>query len=341
MTRPKMLQPLGVGLLLLCVLGLATGLTSGRQPSKPVEADASSVVGPRRCAECHEEENRTWLETGHHQGFKTLARLPEARAMSKALGIRRLKREARCIGCHFTEQWTDENQSKVIAGVSCESCHGAGADWLDSHADYGKDGKTRATETMEHKVARLKACAESGMRGPANLYELAARCYDCHLMVDEELHAAGHSVGAGFELGTALQGKVRHNFVRGEGVNATASLERQRVLFLLGTLLEVQFTMRAVESLEPESPIASVVVERARLGRRALVNVAGLIAAPAFEELLAILPEEEDLVPRNPKLEGGAQAAERVARWLCLEGDGAQFGALDELVQEAAAKAER
>lgn len=326
---------------LLGLLALGATLLSGRAPEEPVSPSAANVVGPRRCAECHEDENRTWLETHHHQSYKTLARTPEARAMTKALGIRRLKREDRCIRCHFTEQWTEDNKSKVIAGVSCESCHGAGKNWLDGHGSYGGEGKTRLNEEPDHRDARLADAFEAGMRGPKHLYELAARCYECHLIVDEELQAAGHGVGAGFELSTAMQGKVRHNFVRGAGQNVTASAERLRILYLLGRLLEVQFTFDALSALESESSVAAVVIERACLARDDLIEAAERLPLPAFEELLAILPAEAELTPGHASLQTSVQAAERTARWLTMEGDGAQFVSLDELVRDAASKAKR
>lgn len=335
LTRPKL------ALALLGMLALVVTLLSGRPPREPADPTASEIVGPRRCAECHDEENRTWLETAHHRSYKTLARTPEARAMTKALGIRRLKREDRCITCHFTEQWTEENESKVIAGVSCESCHGAGKQWLDQHGSYGGEGKTRLNEESAHRDARLASAFEVGMRGPTRLYELAARCYECHLIVDEELQAAGHGIGAGFELSAALQGRVRHNFVRGDGQNVTASTERMRVLYLLGLLLEVQFTFDALSALDVSSSSAPVVIKRARQARVDLIEAAERIPLPAFEELLELLPAEEELTPRHPNLNASVQAAERTARWLTMEGDGAQFVSLDELVQDAAAKAKR
>ena len=122
------------------------------------------------------------------------------------------------------------------------------------------------------------------MRGPENLYEVAARCFDCHLIVDEELQEAGHGIGAGFELMNALQGEVRHNFVRGAGTNAVASPERRRTLFLFGLLLEMQYTLQALETVRPESNVAGLVVERAKLARTALGRAAELVSLPAFGE---------------------------------------------------------
>lgn len=226
-----------VTLALFWILVLALSFfASGARVHETGPSEAHEVVGPRECAECHEAENRTWLETTHHTSFKTLSRTPEARAIGKALGIRRVKREERCIQCHFTEQVDASDRLKVIAGVSCESCHGAAARWIDPHGDFGADGADN--ETPEHRNARLRESMQFGMRGPHNLAELSDRCLDCHLIADSELIDAGHPMGADYELLSASQGKIRHNFVRGAGTNAEATEARRRVLYWTGQLLE-------------------------------------------------------------------------------------------------------
>ncbi|MDJ0932205.1 multiheme c-type cytochrome [Breoghania sp.] len=44
--------------------------------------------------------------------------------MATKMGIRRLKADSACLGCHFTEK-LEGGKPEAIAGISCESCHGS------------------------------------------------------------------------------------------------------------------------------------------------------------------------------------------------------------------------
>ena len=212
-------------------------LTAGARPEPESPAQPTKIVGPRECAECHEAENRTWLETAHQTSFKTLSRSKEARAIAKELGIRRVKRDERCIRCHFTEQGETDQKLKVIGGVSCESCHGAGQEWIDIHGDFG--AASAEEESSEHREERLARSIELGLRGPNNVATLIESCYACHLVTDDELVAAGHPRDGAFDPWTATQGEVRHNFVRGKGDNVPASESRKRLIHWTGRLFEL------------------------------------------------------------------------------------------------------
>ena len=79
------------------------------------------------------------MQTPHFATFDTLHRPPEAKEIADRLGLRSIKRSDVCTQCHYTEQ-NQDGRVRVVAGVSCESCHGGAADWLALHADYGGDG---------------------------------------------------------------------------------------------------------------------------------------------------------------------------------------------------------
>jgi len=104
--------------------------------AQPPQCDPTKVIGPMRCAACHENEVRVWLQTPHAKTLEELHRRPEANAIAAKMGIRSIKRGDVCLDCHYTSQSVgDKNQ--IIAGVSCESCHGAALDWVTLHNDYG------------------------------------------------------------------------------------------------------------------------------------------------------------------------------------------------------------
>ena len=91
-----------------------------------VRCDAASVLGPEACMKCHENEVLAWKQTPHFATFETLHRKPEAKEIAERLGLRSIKRNDECTKCHFTTQEVD-GRERAVAGVSCESCHGAAA----------------------------------------------------------------------------------------------------------------------------------------------------------------------------------------------------------------------
>ena len=81
-------------------------------------------VGPVR--EVSQQEVQQWMRTPHFATFDTLHRQPEAKEIADRLGLRSIKRNETCTQCHYTQQDQD-GRVRVVAGVSCESCHGGGA----------------------------------------------------------------------------------------------------------------------------------------------------------------------------------------------------------------------
>ena len=72
---------------------------------------ASDLMGPESCRTCHAEAYRIWS-----QG-------PHARAVASFTAEQR--RSALCMSCHSRDEQRS-NAADPIAGVSCETCHGAG-----------------------------------------------------------------------------------------------------------------------------------------------------------------------------------------------------------------------
>ena len=156
------------------------------------------------------------------------------------------------------------------------------------------------------------------MAGPSRIAALGASCYGCHVVGEAELIAAGHPVPGPFDLAAKTQGTIRHNFVRGQGENAVASLERRRLLHVLGRLLDWSETLRGLAAA-PEGSEAA-----ARLSARAAelrVLVEGLHDAAPRPELASALAE-------------GADAATiAAAAWALAAGcDGSELSGLDALL---------
>ena len=91
-----------------------------------VASDPAKIVGPNACAECHKQEVEAWKGTHHFKTFREMPRNTEANEIAEKMGVRRIKSESLCLNCHFTVQQKN-NKEEPVSGISCESCHGAGA----------------------------------------------------------------------------------------------------------------------------------------------------------------------------------------------------------------------
>jgi hypothetical protein len=309
-----------VGPFRLLPAAFALFATLGTSAARP---DPTKVVGPDDCGECHEEAHDVWLTTAHARGWTELSRSEEARALAAKLGVRRIKRDERCVSCHFLSAEV-AGVVKPIAGVACESCHGAAADWIDLHWDFGPNEADAETETPEHRAQRLRRSEAAGLVRPEKIAMLASACYDCHVIADEELIEAGHPVTGPFELAAATQSEMRHNFVRGQGENAVSSIERLRVLHALGRLLDWSATLRALSVLPAESAAAGPLGERAAELRELVAGLHALTPRPEFETALAAGASA-------PPAEA-ADAIREAASALVEAEDGASLSGLDGLL---------
>ncbi len=97
---------------------------------------------------------------------------------------------------------------KLVAGPSCESCHGSASEWINIH------------NKKAPKASKIKEASAKGMVWPSQLYDVAANCNSCHGLAKAGLSGdkikamldAGHPINADFELVEYSQGSVRHRF---------------------------------------------------------------------------------------------------------------------------------
>ena len=150
----------------------AIGACSDLAYAQPPQCDPASVLSYESCAKCHGSEVRVWKQTPHFKTFEQLSRDPKASEICSNLGLRSVKRSDVCINCHFTLQ-AKGDRNKPISGISCESCHGAAADWLEIHNDYGGNTGTKENESEEHRDERLALSTAYGMRNTRDLYSVS------------------------------------------------------------------------------------------------------------------------------------------------------------------------
>jgi hypothetical protein len=162
--------------------------------------DPAKLIGTKKCAMCHKKDDKgnqygKWQSMGHSKAYANLAS-EEAKAVGAKLGIDNPQSSGACLKCHSTAYYfTEELQSEAVAledGVSCESCHGPGADYR----------KKSIMESREESIA-------NGMVYPAK----EKRCTLCHNDTsptwNPERYTLPDGTKTGFDLEQAYE-KVKH-----------------------------------------------------------------------------------------------------------------------------------
>lgn len=299
----------------------------------PRQCDPASVVGYDTCVKCHESELKQWMQTPHYRTFDMLHRKPEAKEIAAKMGLRSIKRNETCVTCHYTRQ-QQGSRLRVVAGVSCESCHGGAKDWLNLHADYGGPNVTRQKETAVHRQQRLAASVAAGMNNPANLYLMARQCLSCHTVPDERLvNVGGHKAGTdGFELVAWSQGAVRHNFVRSDGaVNAVSDPARLRVMYVVGAMADLEASLRGVADATEVAIYGQATANRAARAKKQLWEIQRQIDHPLLGEALAAVSQLELTVGNETALVAAADAVGQAA-YKFAQIDGNTIGAVDDML---------
>lgn len=311
---------------LLAVAMVVVGFSSVESSAR--DFDHTKVVGAQKCVQCHKKENTAWQETHHFKVFNTLHKSDDAKKISDAMGIKNIKKDPTCAGCHYTVNKTNE----PIAGISCESCHGPAANWVDLHNDYGGKDVKKDQETAEHKAKRFKDAEAGGMLRPENVYNVAQNCFQCHTVPNEKLvEVGGHKAGSDFELVSWSQGEVRHNFQRGAGKNAEATPERKRVLYVVGRLLDLEYGLRGVAEVTKANKYAVEMAKRTKRAIEYLKQINGAMPDGKLQEAQKI-GEGAELKPNNKAaLLGAAEKVKKIAQEMAMK-DGATLAAVDSLI---------
>lgn len=306
----------------------------------PVRAqvDPTKVETAEACGECHASEHRVWKETEHARGFKTLHRTKAAEAIASSMGIRLLKRDSLCLNCHYTPTAVD-GELRAVSGVSCESCHGAGQDWIDVHNDYGGKGVDHQSESAPHRAQRIERSRDAGMRRPSDdLYAVAASCFGCHTVPQERLvNVGGHGTGsAGFELAAWSQGINRHNFLDslrdGDGTqNAEREPPHLRRLYVLGRALDVEYALRGMAAATESGVYAKAMSRRLRGAVGELRALTRRTDLAELQAMLEIVRSVEAIPGNGPALSAAADRIGAASRRFLTERAGDDLASVDPL----------
>ncbi len=304
-------------------------MISGFVADASVASDPAKVVGPNACAECHKQEVEAWKGSHHFKTFREMPRRKEANEIAERMGVQRIRSESLCLTCHYTLQ-QKENRKQPIAGISCESCHSAGEDWIKVHGQFS--GKT---ETKAEAEARWKLAESKGMIRPSSLYRLAKNCYGCHVVPQEELvNKGGHPAGSAFELVSWSQGEVRHNTWHSKGKdNLAAGSARKRMLYLVGLGVELETGLRAVGRATVRRRYAFEMAKRVDRARNQLALAAK--AAPNVPEIAKLIEYaySAGLKLNNERfLTAAADGVSKLIASIAEKYDGSTMAGLDSLI---------
>lgn len=327
---------------------LPTVLAGGLRSETDEMADASKTVGPdgnndNACSKCHVLEYEAWQNSHHFSTFGERHKSPRAQEIIKKMGWKSMKRQGECRQCHYTSV-VDSGKIVPTWGVSCESCHGPAAEWVGFHNKVGANPTgtvikwgTGKNEPPADHAARLKAAQAKGMLSSQMIYEIATNCFGCHTVPDETLvNKGGHKAGSDFDLVAWSQGEVRHNFISSAGApdhptNRRASPEQLRRLYVVGALVDLQFSLRnVVAAKEKGGEFDKAMVDRVN---RARAKVAAILAKAPIPELDAAVKAVPEKVDTTTAI--SADLPEKLAaatKMFAASNDGTKLAAVDALI---------
>jgi hypothetical protein len=303
----RILSVTGVFLAAICFSSLpAFAADPEVAPGVGLHMDPAKVVGEAKCAECHKAENAAWQKTHHFATFTTLPKNPKATAITTALGLQGgIRRNGLCLNCHFTVAERD-GATTPVSGVSCESCHGAAKDWITIHNDYGA-GKTRETEAPEHREKRHADADAAGMIRKDRVSLIAANCFSCHTVPNEELVTkGGHTAGSDFELVSWSQGEVRHNYLLNQAANAELTAPQKRVLYVTGQMTDLEYSLRGAQKITEKGAYRDAMLARVRA---ATGKIDEILAKNKIAEIDAVIGSVERAANGQLKLSKDVLAA--------------------------------
>lgn len=317
----------------IITLGVFWAPASGAAAEVVLRLDPHMVKGPDSCGECHKASVAAWKQSRHATSFKTLPRSKKAKEIAKKMGIRRIKAKSSCLTCHFTSA-VPKKRIKAIAGITCESCHGAASKWIKLHSDYGGKGVKKDSETPQHKTKRYADSEAAGMIRPRRLYSVANNCYQCHTVPNEKLvNVGGHPAGSAFELVAWSQGEVRHNVWYSKS-NDEASADRKRLMYVVGKALDLEHALRGLAIATGPGAYAEAMTKRALSAKADIAKIAGTAKTAEIGSIMAAAGVGLKLGNAGP-LNAAAEKIQAAARKISDGRNGAALAAVDAMMPGA------
>ena len=149
------LSTFGFSSILLLLAGPIAVCGADAEPAPP---EGQTYIGAKRCASCHFEQFMSWKKTGHSRAFDVLTP--------------KYQKDDKCLKCHTTglgEPTGYKDGEMVLAGVTCETCHGPGS----KHEEVSQPFTT---------TKKLPPEAEKRVRDAIWRFPPKNVCIDCHIV---------------------------------------------------------------------------------------------------------------------------------------------------------------
>lgn len=161
------------------IIALASTLFALAMPSAGM-AQQAEYLGFRACTKCHDAQGETWRTSAHAKAFESLKPNAKVDAKTKAKldPMKDYTQDKNCIGCHVTGYGMPGGFSsdaplddmKLVVGVTCESCHGAGGKYRNLHGEASDRLKSQGVTTDR------KLLVDAGQN-----FDMEKACAGCHL----------------------------------------------------------------------------------------------------------------------------------------------------------------
>jgi hypothetical protein len=176
------------------------------------------------------------------------------------------------------------------------------------------------------------------MLPPDNIYLVAQNCYNCHTVPNEKLvNTGGHKAGSeGFELVAWSQGMVRHNYHRTGGkTNEASKPERLRVMYVVGLMVELEYSLRGVAPATEKAAFAVTMAKRAKAAKEKLAAVQAKVQIPEVAKALEIADGAKLSLNNADALNAAAEKVGAIAKAFAGSADGSKLAAVDEFLPKA------
>ena len=296
----------------------------------PTQSSANSdVLGVTKCTECHKTSGAVWEGTHHFSTFRDMPRSDKAKEIAKKMGFKRIKAGSLCLTCHFTSV-IEGDEPKPVSGISCESCHSGGKNYLKVHSEFS--GKKKENESADEAKARWEMAEVGGMIRPKAMYEWATNCYSCHTVPNEKLvNEGGHPAGSAFELVAWSQGEIRHNLWYTKTSDA-ATGDRKRLMYVVGQAIELEISLRAVGKATVKATYAVKMAKRAAAARKRFSKIAGVVDLPEIKEIAALAKTAKLKLNNGDQLTPIAESIQVQTKAIVANYDGSQMAGVDGLL---------
>ncbi|MDX1735164.1 MAG: cytochrome c family protein [Halioglobus sp.] len=308
-------------------------LNAAAEESTIHRMDPTKTIGSDECVDCHEPEHGVWENTTHFKTYDELPASDRATEITDALDIYDIEApDGLCVGCHYTLVGETVEDALPIAGISCESCHGEAADWVEGHGNYA--GGSIDAESEAQKQARIKAAADAGQIRPAQIHLIARNCLACHTVPNEKLvNVGGHLAGSDFELVSWSQGEVRHNlFWSGGEENRQLTPERKRLLYVVGYATDAEFSLRGLGLSTEAGDYRTAMTKRVKNAVAKLEEIGGKVQSPQVKAIVSAASSVNVDAPNSAQLVAAADKISGQISAFLKANDGAALAGIDPLL---------